>query len=244
MSCKRLVLKKNSRVNAVGYHAASLNVDRKTTFCRLKANGVGEMSDGVAKFMPLDMRTRIVQELIAEMGIRPLSNAIGVNSKTVYKYKFGSSCPTEGTMMRVLAVAKEKHPTLFNKYIEELRDNFSAALNNLPNLELQSIEQPAAPVKSQPSEILEQEIRVESQTEVTKFTIYEKLGVSNPSDRMKLVKILAIMQGMESFTLSDIAQKSNFTLETIEKYTDMLFKAGYVEKTSDDNHRLAVKVQM
>jgi hypothetical protein len=202
------------------------------------------MSDGVAKFMPLDMRARIVQELIAEMGIRPLSNAIGVNSKTVYKYKFGSSCPTEGTMMRVLAVAKEKHPTLFNKYIEELRDNFSLALDNLPNLELQSIEEPAAPVKSQPSEILEQEIRVQRPTEATKFTIYEKLGVSNPSDRMKLVKILAIMQGMESFTLSDVAQKSNFPLETIEKYTDMLFRAGYVEKTSDDNHRLAVKVQM
>jgi DNA-binding MarR family transcriptional regulator len=202
------------------------------------------MSEGVAKFMPPDMRTRIVQELIAEMGIRPLSNAIGVNSKTVYRYKFGSSCPTEDTMMRVLAVAKEKNPALFNKYIEELRDNFSVALNNLPNLELQSIEEPAAPVKSQPSEILEQEIRVERPTAATKFTIYEKLGVSNPSDRMKLVKILAIMQGMESFTLSDIAQKSNFTLETIEKYTDMLFKAGYVEKTSDDNHRLAVKVQM
>jgi hypothetical protein len=205
------------------------------------------MSGELAKFIPLDMRTRIVQELIAEMGIRPLSNAIGVNSKTVYKYKFGSSCPSEGTMTKVLAVVKEKNPPLFNKYIEELRNNFSVALDNLPNLsnlELQPIEEPAAPVKSQKSEILEQEIRVERPTEVTKFTIYEKLGVSNPSDRMKLVKILAIMQGVKSFTLSDIAQKSNFALETIEKYTDMLFKAGYVEKTSDDNHRLAVKVQM
>jgi hypothetical protein len=202
------------------------------------------MNEGVAKFMPLDMRTRIVQELIAEMGIRPLSNAIGVNSKTVYKYKFGSSRPTEDTMMRVLAVAKEKHPALFNKYIEELRNNFSVALDNLSSLELQSIEEPVAPVKSQQPEILEHEIHVERPTEATKFAIYEKLGVSNPSDRMKLVKILAIMQGIESFTLSDVAQKSNFTLETIEKYTDMLFKAGYVEKTSDDNHRLAVKIQM
>lgn len=202
------------------------------------------MSEGLAKFVPLDMRTRIVQELIAEMGIRPLSNALGVNSKTVYKYKFGSSRPTEDTMTRVLAVAREKHPTLFYKYIKELRNNFSVALNNLPNLEVQSIEEPVTPVKSQPSETLQQEISVVRPTEVTKYNIYEKLGVSNPSDRMKLVKILAIMQGMESFTLSDIAQKSNFTLETIEKYTDMLFKAGYVENTSDDNHRLAVKVQM
>jgi DNA-binding MarR family transcriptional regulator len=202
------------------------------------------MSDELAKFIPLDMRTRIVQELIAEMGIRPLSNAIGVNSKTVYKYKFGSSHPTEVTMIRVLAVAKEKHPALFNKYIEELRNNFTVALNNLPNLGPQSIEEPAAAVKSQQQDILGQEIRVERPADVTKFAIYEKLGVSNPSDRMKLVKILAIMQGMESFTLSDIAQKSNFTLEIIEKYTDELFKAGYVEKTSDDNHRLAVKVRM
>jgi hypothetical protein len=202
------------------------------------------MSESVAKFMPLDMRVRIVQELITEMGIRPLSNAIGVNSKTVYKYKSGSSCPTEDTMMRVLAVAKQKNPTLFNKYIEELKNNFSVALNNLPNLEPQSIEEPVAPVKSQPSEILEHEIHVERPTEVTKFAIYEKLGVSNPSDRMKLVKILAIMQGMASFTLPDVAQKSNFTLDTVKIYADMLVGAGYVEKISDDNYRLAVKVQM
>jgi hypothetical protein len=203
-----------------------------------------KMGDGLAKFMPLNMRTRIVQELIAEMGIRPLSNALGVNSKTVYKYKFGSSRPTEDTMTRVLAVAKEKYPAIFDKYIEELRDNFSVALNNLPNLELQSIEEPVATVKSQPSEVLEQETRVERPTEATKFTIYEKLGVPNPSDRMKLAKILAIMQGMESFALPDVVQKSNFSLDIVKIYADKLLEAGYIEKISDDNYRLTVKVLM
>ena len=89
------------------------------------------MGADIAKFMPSDMRIRVVQDVIMKMGIRPLSNAIGVNSKTVYKYKFGASCPTEGTMMRILMVLKERYPTLFKRYIDELRDNFSIALDIL-----------------------------------------------------------------------------------------------------------------
>jgi len=194
------------------------------------------------------MRTRIVQDLIAEMGIRPLSNAIGVNSKTVYKYKFGSSCPTDGTMMRILAVAKEKYPSLLKGYIDELQDDFSVALDILPKLGVRPIEKPRAAVpkvkKLQRPEAQKHEVPVERAAEATKFTIYENLGTSNPSDRMTLAKILAVMQGMQMFALADVAQKSNIPLDIVKKYADMLVKAGYVEKTSSNTCRLAVKVQM
>jgi len=206
------------------------------------------MSADIAKFMPSDMRTRIVQGLITEMGIRPLSNAIGVNSKTVYKYKFGSSCPTDETMMRILAVVKERYPSLLKKYIDELQDNFSVALDILPKLRVRPIEKPGAAVpkvkKMQRPEVRKHEVPAERATEATKFIIYENLGVSNPSDRMTLAKILAVMQGMQIFALADVAQKSNAPLDIVKKYTDMLVKAGYVEKTSRDIYRLMVKVQM
>jgi len=206
------------------------------------------MGADIAKFMPSDMRTRIVQGLIAEMGIRPLSNAIGVNSKTVYKYKFGSSCPTDETMMKILAVVKEKYPTLLKRYIDELQNDFSGAIDILPKLEVRPAEKPRKAVprvkKLQRPEVQKHEIPVEKATEATKFTIYENLGVSNPSDRMTLAKILAVMQGMQMFALADVAQKSNIPLDIVKKYADMLVKAGYVEKTSSNTCRLAVKVQM
>jgi predicted transcriptional regulator len=206
------------------------------------------MGADIAKFIPSDMRTRIVQDLITEMGIRPLSNAIGVNSKTVYKYKLGSSCPTDETMMRILAVVKEKYPSLLKKYIDELQDNFSVALDILPKLEIQPVEKPSeAPPevkKMQQPEVQKHEVPVERASEVTKFTIYENLGVSKPSDRMVLAKILAIMQGIQESALADVAQKSNISLDIVKKYVEMLIKAGYAEKTSSDTYRLTVKVHM
>ena len=206
------------------------------------------MSADLAKFMPSDMRTRIVQDLITEMGIRPLSNAIGVNSKTVYKYKLGSSCPTDGTMMRIVEVVKERYPSLLKRYIDELQDDFSVALDILQKLEVRPIEKPRAAVpkvkKLQRPKVQKHEVPVERATETTKFTIYENLGVSNPSDRMTLAKILAVMQGMQIFALADVAQKSNIPLDIIKKYADMLIKGGYAEKTSRDTYRLMVKMQM
>jgi len=206
------------------------------------------MRADLAKFMPSDMRTRIVQDLITEMGIRPLSNAIGVNSKTVYKYKFGSSCPTDGTMMRIVEVVKERYPSLLKRYIDELQDDFSVALDILQKLEVRPIEKPRATVpkvkKLQRPKVRKHEVPVERATEATKFTIYENLGVSNPSDRMTLAKILAVMQGMQIFALADVAQKSNIPLDIIKKYADMLIKGGYAEKTSRDTYRLMVKMQM
>ena len=206
------------------------------------------MSADIAKFMPSDMRMRIVRDVITEIGIRPLSNAIGVNSKTVYKYKFGASCPSDETMARILMLLKERYPPLFKRYIDELRDNFSIALDILPKSEVQPVKTAEITVtedeKLQQPGGSEREIPVERATEVTKFFVYRDLGVSNPSDRMKLAKILAVMQGMQTFTLEDTTQKSSFSSDIVQKYVTMLVKAGYVGEISPNTYRLRVKIQL
>ncbi len=95
----------------------------------------------VARFIPSDMRVRIVQDLIAEIGIRPLSNAIGVNSKTVYKYKHGIAHPTDETMTRILTIMEKEHPELFEKYATELRESFLAVVGSTP-LQKQALPEP------------------------------------------------------------------------------------------------------
>lgn len=204
----------------------------------------------IAKFIPLDMRARMVQDVIAEMGIRPLSNAIGVNSKTVYKYKCGSSCPTNETMAEILMLMREKYPGLLERYINELRNNFSVALEALPKLKVQPIEKPKVAIRTKPiqkqrqSRMEKHEPTPQGVTEVTKFVIYESLGLSNPADRMTLAKILAVMQGAQTFNTADIAQKSNISQDLVDRYTNTLVEAGHVEKISSDAYRLAVKIQI
>lgn len=206
------------------------------------------MGADIAKFIPSDMRIRVVQDVIMKMGIRPLSNAIGVNSKTVYKYKLGASCPTDETMMRILMVLKERYPDLFKRYIDELRDNFSIALDILPKSEVQPLEMlgitvPTAEKLQQPV-VLEREPSVERAAEVTKFAVYRDLEVSNPSDRMKLAKILAIMQGMQTFALADITQKSSVPPDIVEKYANLMIKAGYVREISHNTYQLRTKIRL
>lgn len=204
----------------------------------------------IAKFIPSDMRARMVQDVIAEMGIRPLSNAIGVNSKTVYKYKCGSSCPTNETMAGILMLMREKYPSLLEKYINELHNNFSVALGALPTLKVQPIKEPRVIPRTKSTQRQRQpkmekhEPAPREVTEVTKFMIYESLGLSNPADRMTLAKILAVMQGAQTFNTADIAQKSNISQDLVDRYTNKLVETGHVEKISSGAYRLAVKIQM
>jgi hypothetical protein len=196
------------------------------------------------------MRVKIVQAVIAKMGIRPLSNAIGVNSKTVYKYKLGSACPTDETMMRVLMVVRERYPDLFVEYIDELRNTFSNALevSSVPKTAGERprmvISQPKPPRRLPRPKISRKKSAISETAEVTKFTIYENLGLSSPSDRITLAKILAIMQGVKVFSPAEIARKSGIPYEVVEKYVNMLVEANYVDKISTGAYQLAAKVQM
>lgn len=226
------------------------NVGSWTTNVDPKPSGESKVEVDIAKFIPSGMRARMVQDVIAEMGIRPLSNAIGVNSKTVYKYKCGSSCPTDKTMAEILTLMREKYPGLLERYIDELRKNFSVALEALLTLKIQPVKGPRAILRTksiqrqrQP-QMEKREPTPKEATEVTKFVIYESLGLSNPADRMTLAKILAVMQGAQTFNVADIAQKSKISQDLVDSYINALVKAGHVEKLSGDAYRLAVKIQM
>lgn len=226
------------------------NVGLWTTNVGLRPSGESKVEVDIAKFIPLDMRARMVQDVIAEMGIRPLSNAIGVNSKTVYKYKCGSSCPANETMAEILMLMREKYPSLLERYIDELRNNFSVALEALLTLKVQPIKEPRVTLRTKSTQRQRQpkmekrEPTPKEATEVTKFVIYESLGLSNPADRMTLAKILAVMQGAQTFNTADIAQKSNISQDLVDRYTNMLVEAGHVEKISSGAYRLAVRIQM
>jgi hypothetical protein len=50
----------------------------------------------------------------------------------VYKYKHGTARPTDEKMAKILVIIQEKHPKLFEKYINELRENFLAAVGLPP----------------------------------------------------------------------------------------------------------------
>ncbi|MCS7131763.1 MAG: hypothetical protein NZ934_03425, partial [Hadesarchaea archaeon] len=151
------------------------------------------MKVDIAKYIPSEMRVQIVQDIIAEMGIRPLSNAIGVNSKTVYKYKCGQSCPTDETMAKILTIMKERYPALLMRYVNGLRNNFLAALESIPTeaetVDPSELEAPKKPKHEPKIRKLASKPAVEAPTEVTKFEIYERLGLSNPMDRILLAKI-------------------------------------------------------
>jgi hypothetical protein len=203
----------------------------------------------IAKFIPSEMRARMVQDIIAEMGIRPLSNALGVNSKTVYKYKCGQSCPTDEKMTKILAVMKEKYPALLMKYVDELRNDFLAALKSVPTeTEITITSRHEAPEKPEPESKMKTR-RLTGKpglepTEVTKFEIYERLGLSNPIDRILLAKILAPMQGMQTFSIADLANKSNVPQDVVEEYVGRLAEFGYIRKNSRGEYQLAAKIQI
>jgi len=203
------------------------------------------MGASLVGFIPSDMRVRIVREVIGETGIRPLSNAIGVNPKTVYKYKRGIACPTDETMAKILAVVKERYPDLFEKYVGELREGFSAALK-APALKIEA---------ARPPEIRREKIEKKAPrrkipapepepSEATKFEIFEAIGLSNPADRMSLAKALAVMQGAGTFKREDIARASSLPQAQVNRYIEALLGAGYVERVSRDGYKLLVRIRM
>lgn len=203
----------------------------------------------IARFIPSDMRTRITKDIIDAVGIRPLSKMISVNPKTVYKYKHGAARPTDETMARILAVVKEKDPNLFKGYLDALHTNFVRALEAPVEVGRKVPKKPKRGPKTKPnlprSEPLKRRgLPAEPPAQLSKFEIYNKLGLASPPDRMKLAKILAVAEGMESFGVEDLAQKANVTHANTKKYFEMLVDAGYLKKISRGTYRFRVKIQL
>jgi DNA-binding IclR family transcriptional regulator len=61
---------------------------------------------------------------------------------------------------------------------------------------------------------------------------------------MRLVKILAVAEGMQSFSAKGLARKANLPLTTAKKYFEMLVDAGYLRRISRGTYQLSVKVRL
>lgn len=205
--------------------------------------------ENIARFMPSDMRARITKDIIDAVGIRPLSKMISVNPKTVYKYKHGAARPTDETMARILAVVKEKDSNRFKEYLDALRTSFVRALETPVEVSREAPKKPKRGVRVRPkpprSKPLERKVPpAEPPAQLSKFEIYNKLGLTSPPDRMRLAKILAVAEGIQSFSAKGLAQKANLPLTTAKKYFEMLVGAGYLRKISRGTYQLSVKVRL
>lgn len=84
----------------------------------------------LAKFIPSKMRLEIAQNVIEKKGIRPLAREVGVNPKSIYKYKHGNSHPSNEVMTKILAVAEREESIPLKDYIEKLEGDFSQAIES------------------------------------------------------------------------------------------------------------------
>jgi hypothetical protein len=197
----------------------------------------------IVKFMPTEMRLRIVKEMVTRMGIRPLATTIDVNSKTIYKYKLGLAAPTDDTMDKILTTLAQRYPDLFEKYMSELKDKFRSAFENMEVSTIKSIERASTHAKKEEAPLARQ-AAAKIPTEMTKFEIYERLRIISPADRIVWSKVLAIMQGMQTFSPADVSQRSSLAQEELLKMFQSLEKAGYLREISPNRYRLNVKIVM
>lgn len=203
------------------------------------------VEENIAKFVPSDMRIRITKDIIDAVGIRPLSKMIGVNPKTVYKYKHGTACPTDEKMARILAVMRVKNPNLFGKYLKMLRTSFMRALEEpVGRIRRISEELSLGQFKSSRPKPVRQKFPSTEPAQISKFEIYNRLKLTSPPDRMKLAKILAIAGGMQSFGVKDLAQKANIPLNSVKEYVEKLVDTGFLKESSSGAYQLSVRFML
>ncbi len=196
----------------------------------------------IAKFVPSEMRMKIVRDIIEKIGIRPVSNSVGVNSKTVYKYKLREAVPKDETFAKLLELLRERDPPTFDKYVRELEREFFHALGLIsatPKIGNGWRETPLPPQAraEQKGEVKRSEI------EVSRFEIYERLGIQSPLERMGLAKILGILQGLREFRLEDLERKIILPRHVVEKYVEMLVKHGYLRETPRGTYEVLVRLK-
>lgn len=209
----------------------------------------------LTKFIPDKMRSEMVQELINEMGIRPLSRKIEVNPKTVYNYRHGASNPGDETMAKILIVMKENTPEILEKYLKKLQDEFSKAIEppiEPSQLEPSKEEEQPSPKKAPPSEESGESVSEEPtepvdrgstpQREVSINEIFEELGAANPFDKMKVKNFLNPLRENEELSMDEIIEESGLSREVIEKHLETLTNRNRVEETSPGNYTLKVKI--
>ncbi|MEM2266319.1 MAG: hypothetical protein DSO02_02300 [Hadesarchaea archaeon] len=180
----------------------------------------------IAEFFPSTMRVEIVREMVKKMGIRPVSNYIGVNSKTVYKYNLGEAVPRDETLVRLLQVLREKDPGMFWECVEKLQRDFEEALSALR-------EGKEEPVKKPPQGV-----------GMSRFEVYEKLGIENPSERMRLARILSFLTSQDELNMKELEEKTMLLKKELEDYVEKLLHHGILERTDRGTYRVRIRCRL
>lgn len=226
----------------------------------------------LAKFIPSKMRLEIAQSVIEEKGIRPLAREVGVNPKSVYKYKRGTSHPGDEIMTKILAVAKKEESISLNKYMEELKGDFSRAIEApidaegilAPEEEGKSVGQGRpTPTKEKPvdrgatvetpkketvdeestGEVKSEESVDEEPTEkVSVKEVCEKIGVDSSFNQTKVQKIISTLTESPQISMDELVDMTNLSEKAIEKYLEDLISNEFVEHTAEDEYRLKVNI--
>ncbi|MEM2426837.1 MAG: hypothetical protein QXF66_01370 [Candidatus Hadarchaeales archaeon] len=183
----------------------------------------------IAEFFPSTMRVEIVREMVKKMGIRPVSNYIGVNSKTVYKYNLGEAVPRDETLVRLLQVLREKDPGMFWECVEKLQRDFEEALSALR----EGKEEPE-PVKKSPLQ----------EVEMSRFEVYEKLGIENPSERIRLARILSFLTSHDELNMKELEEKTMLPKKELEDYMEKLLHHGILERTDRGTYRVRIRCRL
>lgn len=218
------------------------------------------MSLELVNFIPPGIRLEMAQRIIKKMGIRPLAREIGVNPKSVYKYKQGSARPGNEAMTRILAVVKREDPALLEEYLDKLRENFFSSLETPiePAEILSSIERESAgrtsktlppsrekSVARKPTPRTSGEVGVtEKATEEASLDeICEKIGVSSPFNRMKIEKITNALSERSGLRLEELVERTGLSGDAAEKYLEKMISESIVGRDASGAYKLSVDIK-
>lgn len=185
----------------------------------------------IAEFFPSGMRIEIVREMVKKMGIRPVSNYIGVNSKTVYKYNLGEAVPRDETLVRLLEVLREKDPSMFWECVEKLQKGFEEALSALKE----------GREESKPPRVEKASIQ---EGEISRFEVYERLGIENPSERIRLARILSFLTSHGEVSVEELEEKTMLSRKEVENYLEKLLQHGILEEAGRGTYRVRIRCRL
>lgn len=213
----------------------------------------------LAKFIPSEIRLKIAQSVVKEKGIRPLAREIGVNPKSVYKYKEGTANPGDEVMSKILAVAEQEDSIKLEEYLKELKSEFLEALElsfepkqvltGGPE-EQKDVSEPKSPTAEEKKGVVQEstdqratEKSVDEKSTLTVEEVYNRIGVKKPFNRSKVEKIIGSFSESSRPNLNEIVELSGLSEEATEKYLEKLASEKIVNRDSQNTYSLSVEIE-
>lgn len=217
------------------------------------------MSAELAKFIPSEIRLKIAQSVVKEKGIRPLAREIGVNPKSVYKYKEGTANPGDEVMSKILAVAEQEDSIKLEEYLEELKSEFLEALElsfepkqilTGDSEEQKGVSEAKSPTAEEKKGVVQEstdrkptEKSVDEKSTLAMEEVYNRIGVKKPFNRSKVEKIIGSFSESSRPDLNEIVELSGLSEEATEKYLEKLASEKIVNRDSQNTYRLSVEIE-